>query len=89
MLIYELMPNKGQLSFYGKAFVRRDDEGNETLLSYGQEIVKRYADGHLQRLWDGWSATTGRHIAAFCGLNKKGFDKLISSDDRFRTDADC
>lgn len=29
-----------------------------------------------ERLWGGWSATTGRHIAAFCGMNKKEFTNL-------------
>jgi len=24
-------------------------------------------------LWGGWSNTTGKHIKAFCGLNKAGF----------------
>lgn len=26
--------------------------------------------------WTEWTATTGRHIRAFCGLNKKEFMKL-------------
>lgn len=29
--------------------------------------------GSLVRLWGGWSNTTGKHIKAFCGLNKAGF----------------
>lgn len=89
MIIYELQPCNGQKSFYGKAIILRDNDGNETLLSYGTEIVKRYTNGYLQRLWDGWSATTGKHIKAFCGLNKKAFDKLSYSDDCYQTDDDC
>lgn len=34
------------------------------------------AAGELVKLWDGWSATTGRHIKAFCGLNKAAYMAL-------------
>lgn len=73
---YELMPVNGQKSFYGKAVVEVDYTGNETLYSYGTPIIKRLRTGEFVKLWDGWSATTGRHIAAFCGLNKAGFMSL-------------
>ena len=73
---YELIPTDGRKSFYGKAVVIIDDDGTETLFSYGTPIIRRHTDGTLERLWDGWSATTGRHISAFCGLNKKGFMEL-------------
>lgn len=71
MKIYELMPVGSVKSFYGKAIVVVDDNGNETLKSYQTDIIRRDADGSLHRLWDGWSATTGRHIFAFCGYHKK------------------
>jgi len=33
--------------------------------------------GELKRLWfSDWTATTGRHIKSFCGLNKKQFMEL-------------
>lgn len=70
---YYLMPTDGRKSFYNKAFVEIDNAGNETLYSYNTPIIKRLVSGELVRLWGGWSATTGRHIAAFCGLNKAGF----------------
>ena len=70
---YELIPVDGRKSFYGKAVVEIDNAGNETLLSYGTEIIKRTPGGDLIKLWGGWSATTGRHIRAFCGLNKREF----------------
>lgn len=73
---YNLMPHDGRKSFYGKAVVRREVDGSETLYSYGTPIVRRTAEGELVKLWDGWSATTGRHIAAFCGLNKAGYMAL-------------
>lgn len=76
MKSYELRPVDGRKSFYGKAIVEVDKAGNETLYSYGTAIIKRLVSGELVKLWGGWSATTGRHIAAFCGLNKAGFMAL-------------
>jgi hypothetical protein len=69
-------PTNGRKSFYGKAFVNVDADGVETLASYGTPIMRREANNSFVRLWDGWSATTGRHIAAFCGMNKAEFMKL-------------
>lgn len=73
---YELAPIGSQKSFYGKAVVEIDSAGNETLYSYNTPIMKRLANGSLVKLWGGWSNTTGRHIKAFCGLNKAGFMEL-------------
>lgn len=73
---YELIPNDGRKSFYGKAVVEVADDGSETLYSYGTPIVKKTANGELVKLWNGWSATTGRHIKAFCGLNKAAYMAL-------------
>ena len=73
---YELIPNAGRKSFYGKAVVIIGDDGSETLYSYNTAIIKRTAAGELVRMWDGWSATTGRHIAAFCGMGKAEFVRL-------------
>lgn len=73
MKIYELSPIDGRKSFYGKATVCIDADGTEILFSYGTPIIQRLPNGTLQRLWNGWSATTGRHIKSFCGLNKKEF----------------
>lgn len=77
MTIYELTPTNNQASFCGKAKVVIDDDGTETLYSYDTPIIRRTAGGELKRLWfDGWTATTGRHIKSFCGLNKKQFMAL-------------
>lgn len=73
---YELIPHDGRKSFYGKAVVMIDENGNETLYSYNTPIIKRLISGELVKLWSGWSATTGRHIAAFCGLNKAEYMSL-------------
>lgn len=73
---YELIPTDGIKSFYHKAIVEVDKDGNETLYSYGTPIIKRLVFGDLVKLWSGWSATTGRHIKAFCGLNKAEYSAL-------------
>ena len=73
---YELTPTDGRKSFYGKAVVIVEDNGTETLYSYNTPIIKRLVSGELVKLWDGWTATTGRQIQAFCGLNKAAFMSL-------------
>lgn len=73
---YELIPHDGRKSFYGKAIVEVAQDGTETLYSYNTPIIKRLVSGELVKLWSGWSATTGRHIAAFCGLNKAEYISL-------------
>lgn len=74
--MYDLIPCDGRKSFYGKAKVVIEDDGAKTLLSYNTPIIRRNPDGTLKRLWFGWSVTTGRYIASFCGLNKKQFMAL-------------
>ena len=73
---YELIPIDGRKSFYGKVIVEMKDDGSETLYSYGTPVIKCDPLKNLERLYDGWSLTTGRHIKAFCGLNKKEFFDL-------------
>lgn len=76
MEIYELCPVDGRQSFYGKAKVFIDERGTKTLVSYNTPVIRREIDGTLTRLWSGWTATTGRHIRAFCGLDKSAWDAL-------------
>lgn len=83
MKMYDLIPHDGRKSFCGKARVKVEDNGTETLYSYNIPIIKRTAAGELVKLWGGWSATTGRHIAAFCGLNKAGFMALPHTPDTY------
>lgn len=73
---YELLPNDCHKSFYGKAKVFVSKDGTEYLQSYSTIVCVREPDGTIRRTWSGWSATTGRHIAAFCGMNKKTFCSL-------------
>ena len=75
---YELVPleEQSQNSFYGKARVHINDDLSETLYSYGTPIITVYEDGSMEKLYEGWIATTGKHIKAFCGLNKKQYLEL-------------
>jgi hypothetical protein len=56
--------NDGRKSFYGKAIVIEKDNGNIELQSY-TTIVCRIRNGKFERLWDGYSSTTMRHINSF------------------------
>ena len=76
MKAYELAPVDSRKSFYGKAKVAIGDNGAEVLYSYDTPIIRRCSNGKLERLWSGWSATTGRHVAAFCGINKKQYEAM-------------
>jgi hypothetical protein len=78
LMIYELKPTpeQNQKSFYDKAYVKQNIDGSESLYSYNTLIMTRDTDGNYTRLWDGWSQTTGKHIKAFSGLNKKQFLNL-------------
>ena len=69
---YELKTIDGRKSFYGKCYVEKEN-GTEVLYSYDTKILTRKQDGTMIRHWDKWSFTTGRHVKAFCGLDKAGF----------------
>ena len=75
MEIYELTPKNGQKSFYGKAFVIYN-EGVKYLGSYNTIVASIQPDGTVKRHWDGWSATTGKHLRSFYGIRKKDWDKM-------------
>lgn len=71
-------------SFYGKAIVIEKDNGEIELQSYNTIVCKLTSGENrkLVRLWDGYSATTMRHINAFLeyyghdGGGKTWWDKL-------------
>ena len=76
---YEISPVGNQKSFYGKAHLLELSNGMRVLKSYDTLILVK--DGkRLLKLWDDWSATTGKHIYSFCGLRKKDFDKLTCGE---------
>lgn len=76
----ELIPTDGRKSFYGKARIYKN--GNEVILiSYDTEVCKYNIKTHkFIRLWNGYSATTMRHISAFMSnvngtnVNKKWWE---------------
>ena len=74
--VYEPLPHDSRKSFYGKCKVYHMKDGTEYLKSYDTIVMRRDPDGTLHRTWSGWSATTGRHVAAFCGYNKAAWDRM-------------
>lgn len=79
---YDLSPLCGnQKSFYGKASVYVFADGGDnyyTLRSYDTIVASIYVGSdnipHMKKIWDGYSATTLRHVNAL--LMQKGFPKL-------------
>lgn len=61
---FELKPVDGRKSFYNKAEAIELDSGDIILRSY-DTIVARIHNGKFERLWNGYSATTMRHVNAF------------------------
>ena len=65
---YELSPLAGRSrTFRGRATVGVAADGTKVLRSYGTDVLMALPDGRAVRLWNGWSAQTGRHISAFLG----------------------
>lgn len=81
--VSELLPANGQRSFNHRAHILQDATGNLQLLSY-ETIVASFdpQTKELKKLWNGYSATTQKHINAFCdycgieGFNKKEWENL-------------
>lgn len=67
-MCYELKPNNGRKSFYGKAVVN-EYNGKKVLTSYTTEVAMIDNSGSFRRLWSGYSATTMNHINAFRSMN--------------------
>lgn len=78
---YELHPANGRKSFYGKAVVKVDDDGTETLLSYDTPIIKKKGD-KLIPLYTGkkYGMTTATHVKSFCGISKEQYRKLLTEN---------
>lgn len=79
--VYDL-PATQQKSFYGKAKVVEDRNGEIFLQSYNTLVAYINAAGEFIRLWDGYSLTTMNHINSFlqffgiAGGGKKWWDSL-------------
>lgn len=74
-VFYELPPvADSRKSFYGKARVV-EWNGEKILVSYETPVCKIDAAGRFVRLWNGYSATTMRHVNSFnmlFGINQGG-----------------
>ena len=91
MEVFDLVPVDGRKSFYGKARVFRFNDGTAFLKSYDTNVARRDPDGSLHRLvgsMNGWrgaeavTATTMRHIRAFCGITRDEWLKMpVEHDD--------
>lgn len=68
---FYLIPIDGRTSFYNKATVIEKDNGDIELESYNT-IVCRIKNGKFEKLWNGYSPTTMRHVNAF--LDTYGFE---------------
>ena len=73
---YYLKPKGTQKSFGGKAIVKEYENGDRVLFSYLTPVLKQTKDGKLIRLWEGYSATTGRHVKAFAEITGSEFKNL-------------
>ena len=72
----ELRPTDSHKSFWGKAEIIILKNGTRLLRSYSTIVAGITKNGKAFRSWSGWSATTGRHIKSFMGLNKKDWESL-------------
>lgn len=60
------LPCYDRKSFYGKAVVIRRSATNDYILeSYGTRVAA-FSGGKFIKLWNGYSATTMRHVNSFC-----------------------
>ena len=69
-----LFPVDSHKSFYNKCYVEEQGDA-KALYSYNTCVAYFFPGVGIRRVWDGWSATTQRHInafAAYCGINASG-----------------
>lgn len=65
---YEVIPQNGRKSFYGKAIVT-EVNGNKILTSYTTDVARIDKEGNFFKLWGGYSVTTMNHVNAFRIMN--------------------
>lgn len=67
-------------SFYGKALVRIEDNGDKTLLSYCTKIMRIDTDGNVVKRYDHRSSnTTTRHIKEFCRQYNVNYEDYLNA----------
>lgn len=76
MKMFDLPVMRGcEKSFYGKAKVIEQDNGEKVLQSYNTWVCKITSCGEFVRMWNGYSVTTMRHVNSFLsfyGINGGG-----------------
>jgi hypothetical protein len=65
MRIFELPCLDSRKSFYGKAHVIEHDNGTKQLKSYNTIVAEIDNTGNYNKLWNGNTQTTNRHIRSF------------------------
>lgn len=68
MKIFDLPCFDGRKSFYGKAKVIEEDNGEKVLQSYNTRVCRITSNGEFVRMWGGSSVTTLRHVNSFLQL---------------------
>ncbi len=84
MTQFALTPTDNRKSFYNKAHVLLDENGNKYLKSYDTIVLYIDSAGCVHRTWNGYSATTQRHINSFLHtygispqlMGKKAFESM-------------
>ena len=65
-------------SFYGKAKVIEQDNGEKVLQSYNTQVCKITSGGEFVRMWSGYSVTTMRHVDSFLSFyGQRRREKLV------------
>ena len=70
---YEPIPTDNRKSFYHKCEIFETENGEKALRSYRTIVMTQDQRGELHRHWQGWSATTARHIWAAFLVNTKEY----------------
>lgn len=73
--VYEPVPH-GRKSFYGKCSVYENERGEMALRSYRTIVMTTDVRGKLHRHWDGWSATTARHLWSAFGIGTDEYRRM-------------
>ena len=72
--IYE--PECDRKDWYGKCAIYQIENGEKALRSYRTIVMTQDAEGNLHRHWDGWSATTARHVWRGFHVDTKSYRKM-------------
>lgn len=65
MKIFDLPPQNGRKSFYGKAKCIEHPDGTIQLQSYNTIVAEIDRAGNYRKTWNGSTATTSAHIKSF------------------------